>query len=184
MHGIPIDSARSHTTSFRFVVAIAVSIAVAAVLSACSSDSDERNEYVIPSPTPGSIPPTFEPTITANVSGQLSVEFFVGAEGYTQQGSATLSEVEEGSQLYLSVRPAPGIIQQVSIREGRCDNIGRWLESVEHAVGGESLSHLPEISAADLLIGNHIITVAIPNGALSDQATCGEFPDIDIDSLR
>ena len=184
MHGINTDSTRFRTMSLRILATILVSIAAAAVLSACSSDMAEQSAYVIPSPTPGSIPPTFEPKVTANVSGQLSVEFFVGADGYTQQGSATLSEVEEGSQLYVSVRPAPGIIQLVSIREGTCDNVGRWLESVEHAVGGESLSHLSDFSASELLDGNHIITVSIPDGALSDEATCGEFPDIDIESLR
>lgn len=164
--------------------AIAAFACAAVFLAACTNDGEQQSSYVIPSPTPGSIPPTFAPTVTANITGQLSIEFFVGADGYTQQGTAKLTEVDEGTELSVSVRPAPGVIQLVSIREGTCDDIGTWLDSVEHAIGGESLTHLPEFNAADLLDGNHIVTVSIPDGALSDESTCGEFPNLDLDALR
>ena len=178
-----MESKRVLTCPVRAVVIMAV-ISAAVCVMACTSDGDQETDYVIPSPTPGSLPPTFAPTVTANTSGQISVEFFVGADGYTQQGTAKITEVDEGSELSVSVRPAPGVIQLVSIREGTCDNIGAWLDSVEHAVGGESLTHLPEIKPADLLDGNHIVTVSIPDGALSDESTCGEFPQIDLAALR
>ena len=181
----PIESKPVHVPRSLTTVVILATAFVALCATACTSDGGEQqNGYIIPSPTPGSIPPTFAPTVTANTSGQLTVEFFVGADGYTQQGTAKLTEVDEGTQLSVSVRPAPGIIQLVSIREGTCDDIGTWLDSMEHAVGGESLTHLPEINAADLLDGNHIVTVSVPDGALSDESSCGEFPKIDLDALR
>lgn len=183
MAGPLMESKLALTRTVRAVVILAV-ISAAFCVIACNSDSDQETDYVIPSPTPGSIPPTFAPTVTANTSGQTSVEFFVGADGYTQQGTAKITEVDEGSELRISVRPAPGVIQLVSIREGTCDNIGAWIDSVEHAVGGESLTHLPDIEAADLLDGNHIVTVSVPDGALSDESTCGEFPQIDLAALR
>ena len=180
-----IESKPAPVPRFLWTVAILASAIAALCAIACTSDGGgQQSGYVIPSPTPGSIPPTFAPTVTANTSGQLTVEFFVGADGYTQQGTAKLTEVDEGTELSVSVRPAPGIIQLVSIREGSCDDIGTWLDSMEHAVGGESLTHLPDINASDLLDGNHIVTVSIPDGALSDESSCGEFPNIDVDALR
>lgn len=184
MIGPRIEPRRTSTTRIALAAVIMALASATVWLSACTSGGDQQSDYVIPSPTPGSIPPTFAPTVTADTSGQLSVEFFVGADGFTQQGTAKLTEADEGTELRVSVRPAPGVIQLVSIREGNCDDIGPWIESVEHAIGGESLTHMPEINAADLLDGNHIITVSIPDGALSDESTCGEFPNIDLDALR
>ncbi len=173
---------RTRTASFRLVAAVAVVMGVVLSL-ACNSGQSTGTDYVIPTPTPGPLTEVFNPKVT-DTAGTLSVEVFVGYEGYTQQGSAILEESETGTELRISVRPAPGIIQLASIREGTCDDIGRWLESVEHAVGGESISNLPEFSLADLFDGNHVVTLSFPNGGINDVATCGQLPEIDIEGLR
>ena len=173
---------RTRAASFRLVAVVAVVMGVTLSL-ACNSGQSTGTDYVIPTPTPGPLTDVFNPKVT-DTNGALSVEVFVGYEGYTQQGDAILEESETGTELRISVRPAPGIIQLASIREGTCDNIGRWLESVEHAVGGESISNLPEFSLADLFDGNHVITLSFPNGGINDVATCGQLPEIDIEGLR
>lgn len=173
---------RTRAASFRLVAAVAVVMGVALSL-ACNSGQSTGTDYVIPTPTPGPLTDVFNPKVT-DTNGTLSVEVFVGYEGYTQQGAAILEESETGTELRISVRPAPGIIQLANIREGTCDDIGRWLESVEHAVGGESISNLPEFSLADLFDGNHVVTLSFPNGGINDVATCGQLPAIDIEGLR
>ena len=173
---------RTRAALSRLVAAVAVVMGVALSL-ACNSGQSTGTDYVIPTPTPGPLTDVFNPKVT-DTNGTLSVEVFVGYEGYTQQGAAILEESETGTELRISVRPAPGIIQLANIREGTCDDIGRWLESVEHAVGGESISNLPEFSLADLFDGNHVVTLSFPNGGINDVATCGQLPEIDIEGLR
>ena len=178
-----LNTERTRTASFRLVATVAVVVMVVALSLACNSGQSAATDYVIPTPTPGPLTDVFNPKVT-DTAGTLSVEVFVGYEGYTQQGAAILEESETGTELRISVRPAPGIIQLANIREGTCDDIGRWLESVEHAVGGESISNLPEYSLVDLFDGNHVITLSFPNGGINDVATCGQLPEIDIGGLR
>ena len=170
--------------SSRLVAAAAVVAAIAVTLSlACNGGASDGSDYVIPSPTPGPLTDAFAPKIT-DTAGTLSVEVFVGYEGYTQQGTATLAESETGTELRVSVRPAPGIIQLASIRVGTCEDPGRWLESLEHAIGGESISELPDYTLGDLFDGNHVITLSFPGGGINDVSTCGQLPEIDIGALR
>ena len=130
------------------LLAVAAMVAIATSL-ACNSSESGTTDYVIPSPTPGPLSGEFTPKVT-DTAGTLSVELFVGYEGYTQQGTAVLEESDTGTNIQISVRPAPGIVQLANLREGTCDEIGRWLESVEHAIGGESNSHLPDYALGDL----------------------------------
>ena len=162
------------------VVVLAVGMIVAI---ACGGNEAQDSEYVIPTPTPGTLPPTQVPKLVES-GDSYSLEIFVGGAGYTQQGTATLSPLGSGSRLTVSVRPAPGAVQLVSIREGTCDEIGKWIESVEHAVGGESLSELTDLSPQDLLDGNHVVTLSIPDGGLSEYSACGEFPEFDLESIN
>lgn len=164
------------------LLAVPATVAVATSL-ACNSSESGTSDYVIPSPTPGTISGEFTPKVT-DTAGTLSVELFVGYEGYTQQGTVVLEESDTGTNIQISVRPAPGIVQLANLREGTCDEIGRWLESVEHAIGGESNSHLPDYALGDLFDGNHVITLSIPGGGINDVSTCGQLPEIDIESLR
>jgi len=174
--------ARLSTVSARLIATIASLLAVTLSV-ACNSGQSDTTDYVIPSPTTGPLTDAFTPKVT-DTAGTLSVEVFVGYEGYTQQGTAMLEESETGTELRISVRPAPGIIQLANIREGTCDDIGRWLESVEHAIGGESITNLPDYALADLFDGNHVITLSFPGGGINDVSTCGQLPKIDIDGLR
>lgn len=168
----------------RLSAAIAVVVIVAIVSAiACNSGQSGTSDYVIPSPTPGPLTDAFMPKVT-DTAGTLSVEVFMGYEGYTQQGTVVLEESDTGTEIRISVRPAPGIVQLASIRQGTCDEIGRWLESVEHAIGGESISDLPDYALGDLFDGDHVITLSIPGGGINDVSTCGQLPEIDIESLR
>lgn len=171
-------------TAFRFRAGFIVLLLATVALSsavACGSDEPEGGSGVLPTPTPGTLPATTIPQARISAGDEITVEIFVGAQGLTQQGTAELSRSGEGSRVKLSVRPAPGAIQLVSLREGRCDDIGRWLESLEHAVGGESLTVLPDYSMQSLLDGNHIVSVSFPDSNLSDISSCGEFPELDLE---
>ena len=148
------------------------------VMSACNSEDATPTVVMLPTATPGVMTATATPTVLQSDDGVLQVGFHIGLQGYPQQGSGVLRQVGRGTEIEITVIPAPGTVQQISIREGRCDAIGRWVTTVDPAIGGVSKSELIEQHISELVDGNHIITVSVPGGTFSEISTCGDLPDL------
>ena len=149
-----------------------------AVMSACNSEDAPPTVPVLPTATPGMMAVTPTPTVLQSDDGVLQVGFHIGIQGYPQQGSGVLRQAGRGTEIEINVVPAPGTVQQISIREGRCDAIGKWVTTVDPAVGGISKSELDEQHISELVDGNHIITVSVPGGTFSEISSCGDLPDL------
>ncbi len=167
------------------VGSLSVLLASLSVTISCGDDEGENEHVVLPTATPGAIPPT--PTavvVQSDATGALQVGFHFGIQGQPQQGAGVLSQVGRGTKIEVNVRPAPGAVQQVSIREGRCESVGKWIDSVDPAIGGVSRSELKEIHIRDLVDGNHLIALSYPGGTFSEMATCANLPDLTHIELR
>ncbi len=146
--------------------------------ASCDEDADPTGR-VLPTATPGMIAATATPTVLqSEVDGALQVAFDVMLQGSPQRGVGVLRQVGRGTHINITVIPGEGVIQQVNIREGRCDAVGKWVDTIEPAIGGVSRSDLHNIHIRDLVDGNHLISVSIPGGTFSEVATCGELPDL------
>ncbi len=158
-------------------------IVLIASLAACGGDQ-EPTAIVLPTATPGVMAVTPTPTvIQSETSGRLQVGFNIGVQDFAQQGAGVLSQTERGTTIKLTFVPAPGTVQQISIRKGRCENWSdlqnfQWVESLEPAIGGISETSLPNRHISTILDGNHAIAVSIPGGTFSQVATCGDLPDL------
>lgn len=158
-------------------------LAVIVVLStlACSDDA-EPTAIVLPTATPGTMSVTPTPVIVQDDDdGQVQVGFHIGLQGFAQQGAGVIAQTERGMSVKITVLPAPGTVQQISIRNGKCEDWQdlqkfRWVETLEPAVGGVSDSELPDRHISTILDGNHSIAVSIPGGTFSQVATCGDLP--------
>lgn len=163
------------TVSSLLLIAMVVLLAV---MSACNSEEASPTVPVLPTATPGLMSATATPTVLQSDDGVLQVGFHIGLQGYPQQGSGVLRQVGRGTEIEITVIPAPGTVQQISIREGRCNAIGRWVTTVDPAVGGISKSELAEQHISELVDGNHIITVSVPGGTFSEISSCGDLPNL------
>lgn len=149
---------------------------------ACSDDA-EPTAIILPSATPGSMQITPTPTIVQDEDdGQIQVGFNIGLQGFGQQGAGVLTQTERGMSVKLTVLPAPGTVQQVSIRAGSCENWQdlsqfSWVATLDPAIGGVSETVLSDRHISTVLDGNHSIAVSIPGGTFSQVATCGDLPD-------
>ena len=149
---------------------------------ACSNDA-EPTAIVLPTATPGTMSVTPTPTIYQDEDdGQVQIGFHIGLQGFAQQGAGVVAQTERGMSVKVTVLPAPGTIQQISIRNGRCENWGnlgefQWVATLDPAVGGVSETVLPDRHISTILDGNHSIAVSIPGGTFSQVATCGDLPD-------
>ena len=163
------------------VLSIVAMVALAAF--ACSEDA-EPTVVALPTATPGTMSATPTPVVYQDDSGgKVQVGFNFGLQGYSQQGAGVITQLDRGTRIKITVRPAPGTIQQVSIRAGRCANAGdiqqfKWVETLDHAIGGVSETELTERHVSTILDGNHSIAVSIPGGTFSQVATCGDLPDL------
>ena len=157
-------------------------LSVGMLAFACSDDA-EPTAIVLPTATPGAMSITPTPTIYQDEDdGQVQIGFHIGLQGFGQQGAGVLAQTERGMSVEVTVLPAPGTIQQVSIREGKCENWRnldqfKWVETLDPAVGGVSNTVLPDRHIATVLDGNHSIAVSVPGGTFSQVATCGNLPD-------
>ncbi len=149
---------------------------------ACSNDA-EPTAIVLPTATPGAMSITPTPTIVQDEDdGQVQVGFHIGLQGFGQQGAGVLTQTERGMSVKLTVLPAPGTIQQVSIRAGNCENWQdlsqfSWVATLDPAIGGVSETVMSNRHISTILDGNHSIAVSIPGGTFSQVATCGDLPD-------
>ncbi len=166
----------------RVLLLTATCIASSVAALACSGDA-EPTSVVLPTATPGTISATPTPVvIQSELDGKVQVGFNFAIQDYPQQGAGVLTQLDRGTRVKITVRPAPGVIQQVSIRNGRCENANNleqfsWVETLDPAVGGVSETDLPDRHIGTLLDGNHSIAVSIPGGTFSQVATCGDLPD-------
>ncbi len=153
------------------------------VLAFACGDDAEPTAIVLPTATPGAMSITPTPTIYQDEDdGQVQIGFNIGLQGFGQQGAGVIAQTERGMSVKVTVLPAPGTIQQVSIRQGRCENWRnldefRWVATLDPAIGGVSESELPDRHISTILDGNHSIAVSIPGGTFSQVATCGDLPD-------
>ena len=149
---------------------------------ACGEDA-EPTAIVLPTATPGTLSITPTPTIYQDEDdGQVQIGFHIGLQGFGQQGAGVIAQTERGMNVKVTVLPAPGTIQQVSIRMGKCENWRnldefRWVATLDPAIGGVSETELPDRHISTILDGNHSIAVSIPGGTFSQVATCGDLPD-------
>ena len=150
---------------------------------ACSEDA-EPTAIVLPTATPGTMSVTVTPTIYQDEDDKkVQVGFNLGLQDYSQQGAGVVRQLDRGTWIKVTVRPAPGTIQQISIRRGRCENATdlpnfQWVETLDPAIGGVSETTLTERHVSTILDGNHAIAVSIPGGTFSQVATCGDLPDL------
>ena len=150
---------------------------------ACESDG-EPTTVPLPTATPGAMSITPTPTVFQDEDdGKVQVGFNLSLQDYPQQGAGVITQLDRGTRIKITVRPAPGVIQQISIREGVCENATdlskfKWVETLDHAIGGISETDLPERHVSTILDGNHAIAVSIPGGTFSQVATCGNLPDL------
>ena len=164
--------------------AVVATIVVVAVSALACSDDTEPTAIVLPTATPGTMSITPTPTIFQDEDdGKVQVGFNIGIQDYSQQGAGVIRQLDRGTQITLTVRPAPGTIQQVSIREGKCVDHRdiskfKWIETLDPAVGGVSETLLSERHVSTILDGNHAIAVSIPGGTFSQVATCGDLPNL------
>ncbi len=167
----------------RIVVLATMISAVVAFSVACSGDA-EPTAIVLPTATPGAMAITPTPTVFQDGdNGKVQVGFNIGIQDYSQQGAGVVRQLDRGTQIRVTVRPAPGTIQQISIREGRCANHRdisqfKWVETLEPAIGGVSDTYLTERHVSTILDGNHSIAVSVPGGTFSQVATCGDLPNL------
>ena len=158
-------------------------IVLIAFLAACGEET-EPTAIVLPTATPGAMAATATPTVyQSESSGRLQVGFNIGMQDFAQQGAGVLAQTERGTTIKLTFVPAPGTVQQISIRRGRCEDWSdlskfQWVESLEPAIGGISETELPERHISTILDGNHAIAVSVPGGTFSQVATCGDLPDL------
>ena len=174
---------KTNLTTFARNALLPVLVASVGVFVFACSDDAEPTAIVLPTATPGTMSITPTPTIVQDDdSGKVQIGFNIGLQGFGQQGAGVVAQTERGTSVNLTVLPAPGTIQQVSIREGRCENWRnldqfRWVETLDPAVGGVSETELPDRHISTILDGNHSIAVSIPGGTFSQVATCGDLPD-------
>ena len=154
-------------------------------ISALACDEDaEPTATALPTATPGTMPVTVTPTVYQDEDDKkVQVGFNLALQGYSQQGAGIVRQLDRGTWIKVTVRPAPGVIQQISIRRGRCENATdlpnfQWVETLDPAVGGVSETTLTERHVSTILDGNHAIAVSIPGGTFSQVATCGDLPDL------
>ncbi len=174
------------STSTRYYrVALLVSLATAmAIFTVACGEEAEPTVIVLPTATPGAMATTPTPTvIQSETDGKVQIGFNIGLEGYPQQGAGVVTQLDRGTRIKVSVRPAPGTVQQMSIRNGVCENAGnlqafRWVETLDPAIGGVSETILPDLHVSTILDGNHSVAVSIPGGTFSQVATCGNLPDL------
>ena len=168
---------------FTRILFLSILGASSALLAFACGDDAEPTAIVLPTATPGALPITPTPTIYQDDDdGQLQVGFHIGFQGFAQQGAGVLAQTERGMTVKITVLPAPGTIQQVSIRQGNCENWGnldefRWVATLDPAIGGVSETVLPDRHISTILDGNHSVAVSIPGGTFSQVATCGDLPD-------
>ena len=164
------------------IAAVLAAVAGTAVM-ACQNDT-EPTALALPSATPGTMSTTPTPVVFQDEGdGKVQVGFNLGLQGYPQQGAGVVTQLDRGTRIKITVRPAPGTIQQISIREGVCEDADdlskfKWVETLDHAIGGVSETDLPERHVSTILDGNHAIAVSIPGGTFSQVATCGNLPDL------
>ncbi len=150
---------------------------------ACGEDA-EPTAIVLPTATPGTMSVTVTPTIYQDEDDKkVQVGFNLSLQDYSQQGAGIVRQLDRGTWIKVTVRPAPGTIQQISIRRGRCENATdlpnfQWVETLDPAIGGVSETTLTERHVSTILDGNHAIAVSIPGGTFSQVATCGDLPDL------
>ena len=166
-------------------ILVTLSIALFAGFAAIACESDADPTFVaLPTATPGAMATTPTPTILQDEdNGRVQVGFNLGLQNYPQQGAGVITQLDRGTRIRITVRPAPGAIQQISIREGVCENASdlsqfKWVETLDHAIGGVSETDLPERHVSTILDGNHAIAVSIPGGTFSQVSTCGNLPDL------
>ena len=158
-------------------------VAAVGLLAVACGEKGEPTVIALPTATPG----TMEVTPTATVyqsetNGKVQVGFNIGVQGFAQQGAGVISQTERGINVQITVLPAPGTIQQISIREGQCENLHdlqkfKWVATLDPAIGGVSETDLPDRHITTILDGNHAVAVSIPGGTFSQVATCGDLPD-------
>lgn len=175
-------SAKKSNLHAALLTLLTLTLLASAFVSACGEDA-EPTAIVLPSATPGALSATPTPTIYQDEDdGEVQIGFNIGVQGFAQQGAGVVRQTERGMNVKITVLPAPGTIQQISIRQGRCENLGdltqfKWVETLDPAIGGVSETDLPDRHISTVLDGNHAIAVSIPGGTFSQVATCGDLPD-------
>ncbi len=175
--------ATQRTRIAQFLIVTSIALFAGFIAIACESDV-EPTTVALPTATPGAMPTTPTPTVFQDEdNGKVQIGFNLGLQDYPQQGAGVITQLDRGTRIKVTVRPAPGTIQQISIREGVCENAGdlsqfRWVETLNHAIGGVSETDLSERHVSTILDGNHAIAVSIPGGTFSQVATCGNLPDL------
>ena len=175
-----IDTAQKHA---RLILVTSSILLLGIFAMACSEDA-EPTVIALPTATPGTMSVTVTPTIYQDEDDKkVQVGFNIGLQDYSQQGAGIVRQLDRGTWIKVTVRPAPGTIQQISIRRGRCENVTdlpnfQWVETLDPAVGGVSETTLTERHVSSILDGNHAIAVSIPGGTFSQVATCGDLPDL------
>ena len=176
-----LDNTRIQFPRILFLAPLLGVIGLTAI--ACSDDA-EPAAIALSTATPGAMAITPTPTVFQNEDdGKVQVGFNLGLQDYPQQGAGVITQLDRGTRIKVTVRPAPGTIQQLSIRAGRCEDAGdlskfRWVETLDHAIGGVSETNLPDRHVSTILDGNHAVAVSIPGGTFSQVATCGNLPDL------
>ena len=159
-------------------------IALLGIFALACGEDEEPTPIALPTATPGTMSVTVTPTIYQDEDGnKVQVGFNLALQGYSQQGAGVVRQLDRGTWIKVTVLPAPGVIQQISIRRGRCENATdlpnfQWVETLDPAVGGVSETTLTERHVSTILDGNHAIAVSIPGGTFSQVATCGDLPDL------
>ena len=167
----------------RHVVALSLTALAGISVIACENDA-EPTTVALPTATPGTMSTTPTPVVYQDEDdGKVQIGFNLGLQDYPQQGAGVVTQLDRGTRIKITVRPAPGTVQQISIREGVCEDAGdlskfKWVETLDHAIGGVSETDLPERHVSTILDGNHAIAVSIPGGTFSQVATCGNLPDL------
>ena len=174
---------KNRTRIVQTIIVFALAAISGASALACGGDS-EPTVVALPTATPGAMSTTPTPVVYQDDSdGTVQIGFNLGLQDYPQQGAGVVSQLDRGTRIKITVRPAPGVIQQISIREGRCEDAGdiskfKWVETLDHAIGGVSETDLPDLHVTSILDGNHAIAVSIPGGTFSQVATCGNLPNL------
>ena len=167
----------------RFILLPSV-IGLLGIFAVACGEEAEPTAIVLPTATPGTMSVTVTPTIYQDEDDKkVQVGFNLGLQDYSQQGAGVVRQLDRGTWIKVTVRPALGTIQQISIRRGRCENATdlpnfQWVETLDPAVGGVSETTLTERHVSTILDGNHAIAVSIPGGTFSQVATCGDLPDL------
>ncbi len=177
----PFMSHRFNETPKRILLAsLLLALGVSLLLAiSCGEGEEEDAPIILPTATPGAMPATPTATVLQSEStGALQVGFNFGTQGQPQQGAGVLTQVGRGTRIEINVRPGLGAVQQASIREGQCDSVGKWIDSVDPAIGGVSNSELKELHIRDIVDGNHLLALSLPGGTFSQIATCANLPDL------